>query len=125
MSAEVYEFSRAAKVHRRPLLITFNSEKHRCLTIPDALRYIEAGETWMEYSNRLWLGVYYATGDDTFEMTVHLKLSESHRLIHELKQWAFYASRIDGGALIEPVAEEIKKLRLHGVRFAFDVPEGL
>lgn len=120
--AEVYSFKKHGEIERIPVMVTHDQPPGR-VRISPGLLFKRGDETWMNFCSKLWIGVYEENGTDRIKLTVHLKLSECDRMMLELKQWAFYASRIDQGALIEVVQERVNNLELHGIRFAFDLPE--
>jgi len=122
MAAEIYSFKRHGNIERFPVLVTHDQQPGRCF-ISKGLMLKSTDETWMNFCSRLWRGVYEENARDDIKLTVHLKLSESDRMMMELNQWAFYASRIDAGALIDEVNRRLDKVEIHGILFKFDIPE--
>ena len=123
MSAQVISFGRHAKNSSIPVMLTHDQEG-RCVSIPEGLRFRKHNESWLEYCRRLWRGVYEANGRDDIKITVHLKITESDRMLHELNQWAFWSRRVDGGSneLDAFVDSRLKGLSLHGIKFEMDLP---
>jgi len=60
------------------------------------------------------------------KLTVHLKLSESHRMMNELNRWygmVQLLNKAEGGIMTDLIEERMGNLEIHGVRFKFDAPE--
>lgn len=119
--ADIIPLGKVNKRQRIPVIVTHDT--HGYVRIPPSLLFRDHDEAWFQYCHRLWVGVYEANGRDDIQLTVHLKLSDSDRMIHELNQWAFYAGRIDGGMHIPRVNERLAGLMIHGVKFKLDLGE--
>ena len=122
MIAEIYSFKKHGVTERIPVFITHDQQPGRVI-ISKGLMFKSNDETWLNYCSRLWRGVYEENYRDDIKLTVHLKISESDRMMMEINQWAFYASRIDGGALIDEVNRRLDNVKIHGILFKFDLPE--
>lgn len=122
MSAEIYSFKKHGVTERIPVFITHDQQPGRVI-ISKGLMFKSVDESWLNYCSRLWRGVYEENYRDNIKITVHLKISESDRMMMELNQWAFYASRIDAGALIDEVNRRFSNIEIHGILFKFDLPE--
>lgn len=122
MSAEIYSFKKHGYIERIPVLVTHDQKPGRCF-VSKGLMLKSMDEAWINFCSRLWRGVYEENARDDINLTVHLKLSESHRMMMELNQWALYASRIDAGALIDEVNRRLDNVEIHGIKFKFDIPE--
>lgn len=122
MGAEVITFSRHSKGVHIPVFVTHDQEG-KYVRIPQGLLQKKRDEGWFDYSRRLWVGVYEANARDDIRLTVHLKLSEADRMLHELNTWAFCAKMVDGGVLWQAVEERLAGLSIHGIRFKLDLAE--
>ncbi len=121
---EVISFGRHSKHSNVPVVLTHDQDG-RYVSIPEGLRFKRHNETWLEYCARLWRGVYEANGRDDIKITVHLKITESDRMLHELNQWAFWSRRVDGGSknLDALVNNRLAVLQIHGINFKMDLVE--
>jgi hypothetical protein len=108
-----------------PLIITHNQRKH--VRIPYNLRFRNAGESWFNYCERLWVGCWKENGDDMIELTLHLGIYAEIEFMQEIKAKQniavnFLIALGDNPDRAKNTAKHLEKT-LYGISVVFDLPE--
>jgi len=124
-SAQVFTLKKHGRIERIPVFVT-HDKAPGSVHISKGLQFKAVDESWLDYCRRLWIGTWEENGTDMIKLTVHLKLSESHRMMNELNRWygmVQLLNKAEGGIMTDLIEERMGNLEIHGVRFKFDAPE--